>query len=169
MSWARRPALVSLLLAALVAGCGFQPLYDRSAPGSPTTATALQGIVIAPIAERSGQILRNYLIDATGSNGSGVPTRYTLTVTLAEATSDLALLPDGTTTYARYTATSNYVLRDAASGAVALQGALTASNSYNALASGYATIIAREDARERALRQLSTDMVTRLALFVDRK
>ncbi|MFM8988614.1 MAG: hypothetical protein ACKOUS_02890, partial [Alphaproteobacteria bacterium] len=62
MTRTRRTALL-LLAGALpvLAGCGFSPLYGRSEGGA--VAEELAKIRVLPIANRSGQVLRNHLLD----------------------------------------------------------------------------------------------------------
>ncbi|MCM0018644.1 MAG: hypothetical protein NBV67_01485, partial [Tagaea sp.] len=81
---ARRPsrrALSAALAAAFVlAGCGFEPLHRTTARGS--AADSLAAIRIDPIADRSGQILRNYLLDRLSPRGTPARPDYVLRVRL---------------------------------------------------------------------------------------
>ncbi|MCM0018613.1 MAG: hypothetical protein NBV67_01330, partial [Tagaea sp.] len=67
-------------LPAILAGCGFEPLHRATARGS--AADSLAAIRIDPIADRSGQILRNYLLDRLSPRGTPARPDYVLRVRL---------------------------------------------------------------------------------------
>src|SRR3546814_3682962 len=71
-----RPTAIAVLLLAL-AGCGFQPMYGGS--GGAALQAGLSGIDVAPIADRTGQILQQNLSDQLGG---GTGTDYRLEVAL---------------------------------------------------------------------------------------
>ncbi len=163
----RRGFLLSALLLGQTA-CGFQPMYrvpvsDQGAHGK-TTAQALNQIEITPIANREGQVLRNYLV--RDLNHSGRPNRpdYSLSVTLSEAIDRLAIQSDSAATRANLTINAQYTLVDSATGDVTTRGATRVVTSYNILQDEFATLSAERAARTRALRQTSLDIRSRLAL-----
>lgn len=156
-STALRGALAALGLLLALPGCGFQPLHaDRSATGA--GAAGLGDVAVAPIAERTGQLLRFELEDrfrrAPVSGGPG----YVLRVELRESSVGTAVDVDESVTRANQQLAADYVLLD---GDVELYtGSAGATSSYNILRSDYGTIVAERDARQRN--------VTRLADFIER-
>lgn len=156
------PLALSLTLG--LAACGFHPLYGDYKSSVP--AADFASVYIAPISDRSGQQLRNFLIQRL--NFSGQPQRplYTLTISLSLRGSGLALARDNTTTRASLTGTANYTITDTATGKVIGRGVSRSTDSYDVLVSDFATLSARDDAQTRVLRELSNDLQTRLAVFL---
>ena len=68
MWWSRRFAATVLL--ALLAGCGFEPLYGLSGRSEPSVVAALAGVHVAPIPDRIGQQLRNDLLHRLTPGGT---------------------------------------------------------------------------------------------------
>lgn len=166
--------LVLLALAGgSVAACGFEPVYGERTlrepkPGGTSTASIrddLAGIWIEPIPERTGQMLRNALIDRlNGSNEPSQP-RYRLEVRLRELRQAVLERRDTLETATNLIVIGSYKLKSATG------EQLTANQSriivlYNQLQSPYATIAAEEYARERAVTQMAEDIRLRLALFL---
>lgn len=164
MSWARLLALCSLLA---LAACGLEPMYGRNAGNK--VAAALSGVAIQPISDRVGQELRNYLIERIGGSGRR-DTAYLLDVSMAENRSDLGVLRDSSSTYARLTLNAAFVLRDAKTGQPVFSDRATAINSYslNLLEGGYSTLAAEANARDRAVRLLGDEIITRLSIRLHR-
>jgi LPS-assembly lipoprotein len=101
------PATMLLLLA----GCGFYPMYARTAGGAPGPAeTGLAEISVGPMYERAGQVLRLALQERFERAGTGLPRRYDLTVAYALAGEGLAIQPDSSVTRVRYTGTATWTL-----------------------------------------------------------
>lgn len=160
------PSLALSLTLGLTA-CGFHPLYGDYKSGVP--AADFAGVYIAPISDRSGQQLRNFLIERVNFNGQPTRPLYTLTVSLSVQGSGLALSRDNTTTRSSLTATAHYTIADTATGKVIERGTSRATDSYDVLVSDYATLAARDDANTRVLRELSDDIQTRLAVFLQNR
>lgn len=158
-----RCGAVLLLLVAVVGlnGCGFRPLYGR---GSTNVPSALASVSVKPIADRSGQILHNFLLDRLNPGGSPGRPLYSLSVTLLEADQRLAVRSDDTATRANLILHAAFSLSRADTGAVVFKGNSVSTNSYNLLTSDYATLASRNAALRRAARELSDDIRTRLAL-----
>jgi LPS-assembly lipoprotein len=79
-----RTSLFSLLFAgigltAILSGCGFKPLYGTA--GGRDIPAELAKVEILPISDRSGQILRNGLIDKMNPGGRPTGAKYKLLVT----------------------------------------------------------------------------------------
>lgn len=160
-------SLAPLSLTLALAACGFHPLYGDYKSSVPEADFA--SVYIAPISDRSGQQLRNFLIQRLNFSGQPARPLYTLTITLSLQGSGLALARDNTTTRASLTGTAHYTITDTATGKVIERGTSRATDSYDVLVSDYATLSARDDANTRVLRELSDDIQTRLAVFLNRK
>jgi LPS-assembly lipoprotein len=106
-----RRALLGLLAAAPLAGCGFQPVYMPTATGAPGPAERdLAAIHVALIPDRPGQLLREALQQRFQGAGDGTPRRYTLTVTYWISGQGIGILPDSTATRIRMIGHANWVL-----------------------------------------------------------
>jgi hypothetical protein len=151
--------LAGLLLAACAEGGGFQPLYGQR-QGQVARAT-LAAVQVSTIADRSGQLLRNYLIDSFAA-GSAAP-RWRLDVTLTENRTDLGLQRDASATYGRLGLTAVYKLVDRASNQVVLEDQSRSLMGYALLEGGFPSVVAENDARQRAIRELGDHIATRLA------
>ncbi|MFQ6019119.1 MAG: LPS assembly lipoprotein LptE [Kiloniellaceae bacterium] len=154
-----------LALALAVAGCGFQPLYGRAGPTGETATTELAAVRIAPLADRIGQKMHNLLRDRLNPRGQPRDPAYLLQVGLTETRKELGIRKDETATRANLILTASFTLREMASNRPLLHGSATSINSYNILDNQFATAVSEDNARTRALRELSDDIRTRLAVF----
>lgn len=110
MSLPRR-ALLGLLAAAPLAGCGFQPVYMPTATGAPGPAERdLAAIHVALIPDRPGQLLREALQQRFQGAGDAAPRRYTLTVAYWISGQGVGILPGTTATRIRMIGNANWVL-----------------------------------------------------------
>jgi len=155
----------------LLSGCGFQPLYGRAGVGADGTAAAnhLAAVRISPIADRTGQVLRNALYDRLTPRGRPGKPLYTLDVSLEPTRSDLVILQDATSTFAKVRIRAKYVLKDIASGAPLTRGKSESTTIFNIVESEFANIKAETAARERAVNEISDDIRLRLGLFFRRR
>ena len=159
-----RGTVLVLLASLLVAGCGFQPLYGRGPAGSATDQLA--AVRVHPIPDRLGQILSNYLRDELNPLGRPSSPDYVLAVHLKEEAEDVALRHDETATRVNVTVTATFALRPAGGEKPLFQGVSSVTTSYNVLRAPYSTLISSEDVRSRALRDIASDIRTRLATFL---
>jgi len=158
----RRALLALIGFSPLVAGCGFRPLYGESGGAADQR---LASVRVAPLADRTGQTLHNYLRDRLNPYGQpGTPT-YELKVTLTQEERDLGVLEDETASRASMTLTLTYQLLALSNGAPVTQGNSVAIASYDILADRYASQVSKQDALDRALAQLAEDVKLRLATF----
>lgn len=162
MSWSRRTLL--LLLAAPLAGCGFHPLYG----GSTVIGydPDLAAIKVQSIADRQGQILALALREKLNPRGIAVPQRYVLNVTLVLNRADLGIQRDATSTRAEIQGSATYTLTPPLSDNVVFAGKSLSTSSFNILQDGYATKVAEDDARERAIHDIGDDITLTLSLFM---
>lgn len=166
--WSSAKALAVLGLVIGLGSCGFEPIY-----GAHTTVAGsnsrLSDVRIDPIADRPGQILRNYLLDRTQPAGpTGTGHRYALGVSVSEKRIDLGIARDASTELSQLLVTVNFVLAEIQSGKQVGSGQVQGRASYNFVRGGFPTIAADSDARERALRQAGDELVQRLALILRR-
>lgn len=170
MSWpSRRKAgagALLLLALALPSGCGFRPLYGERADAAVPAELARTRIAVIP--NESGQILRNHLIERLNPDGRPTGEDYVLNVALRETAQELAVRQNATVTRANLVVVANYSLTRP-NGDRVTSGAVSTITSYNILRDEFATLSAERSARERALRQISEDLRTRLALFFTRE
>jgi LPS-assembly lipoprotein len=153
------------VLVLFLAACGFQPLYAEHEVA--VNQDNLAAIKVAPIKDRVGQILEWSLRDSLNPTDASVETRYTLRVTLTIGYVELGIQRDATSTRARVDVVANFQMVDA-NGKPVYTGRSQSSGYYNELNDAYNNEIASEGAIERALRQVSDDILARLALFLSR-
>lgn len=159
------------VLVALVAGCGFRPVYATKAvavdedAAEPVVLEALAATEVAPIADRSGQLLRNELVFLFSAGGHSVTPRYSLGVTLTETISTIAVQITGLATRANLRLNANYALTDLATGQIVLREQADAFGSYDLLPDEFATLIAGRYAREQGVERLARILHMRLAAF----
>jgi LPS-assembly lipoprotein len=138
------------LLAVLLAGCGFHPLYGGANDGMQGT---LSTIYVEPMPERLGYELRNRMIDLLDGPGSPTGAQYRLKLSLTETTQGIALQNDATITRYNDNLKIAYSLTDMA-GKVVTSGTETGISAYNVLPSAananYGTLAAQQDADKRA-------------------
>lgn len=151
----------------LVAACGFVPLQGRQQSGAGATL-ALSQIMISPISERLGQMLRIELANRLTPQGPPRAPVYVLDVKITESKQNLAVRKDATATRANLIITANFLLVDKQDGKNLLDGRVRSINSYNILGAHFATLSAESDARRRASRDLATEIQSRLGIFFSR-
>lgn len=164
MSFFRRSLLLAVLLPTLV-GCGFTPLYGKH--GVPA---GLQSIHIGNIPDRSGQYLRNALIDRFYNAGESAQPAYLLTIEpVREKKTDLDITKSSDATRAQLRMTTKMILSDRVTGETLLAQELTSVTSYNILSSQFTTRVSEDNARMNALDDLSRQIETRLTLYFSRR
>lgn len=160
-------ALVLAVSLAALAGCGFQPLYGASGPaGGPGVRQELGQIRIGLIADRSGQVLRNYLLDTITPRGAPGAAEFELQTVLEESRREFALRDNAITTRVNLIIVAQFRLVRLADGQPVFAGRARQVNGFDRLPSDFATLSAEAAAREAALRAMAGDMRTQLALFL---
>ena len=151
-------------------GCGFKPLYgEGGAVGKASIQGTLGQVSINPIRTRTGQILRNYLIDRMNPQGQpGGGASYNLVIALSLRKQELGIRRDETATRANLILTAAFVMTENSSGAVVFRGVERSVTSYNILSNEFATLSAERDARSRGAEQLADHITTRVALYFNR-
>ncbi|MFN8760049.1 MAG: LPS assembly lipoprotein LptE [Tagaea sp.] len=167
MTQVSRISIVSILCATLaVSACGFEPLH-RAAPHA-NAPGALSGVRIDPIADRSGQVLRNHLLDRLTPRGAPANAAYVLRVRLQEPRQTLALRRDDVISRVGYSATAIFDLLDP-SGRRVFTGTSSYATDYEVTNSEFATLISAQNARDRVLELVSDDIRYQLAEFLTRR
>ncbi len=154
--------------AALLGGCGFQPLYgdrDYGAAGG----EELAAVKVNTIPDRAGQILHNFLLDRINPQGRPATALYSLEIQPVEQKSNVGIIKDSTATLAQLGNTANYTLYDLKKKAAVQSGRSRSFTSYNIVESQFATLAAEKDARERTLREIADDITTKVAVFLASK
>ena len=90
---------------------------------------------------------------------------YKLTISLKETRSDMAILRDSTSTFAKVKMDANYQLINIETKSLLDSGTVTSTTVFNIVSSEYANLSAQKDARRRTVRIISDLVKERLALF----
>ena len=112
-------------------------------------------------------MLRNDLIHQLRIAGELKKKKYDLIVELEETVQSLAVRKSAFATRANLKVTAKYVLVSSERSKTLLQSSEHATVSYNIYNSEFATLVARRDAHERAIRSLGKDIVIRLAIYFE--
>lgn len=158
-------------LAIALAGCGLQPVYGDYANGgqNSTIAAAFNDVYIDSIPDRSGQKLRNLLIDRMYKGGRvqrGASTYRLHVAGITESIYGLGIAKDATATRSQIRVTTSFILTRTEDPATPLlQRTITAVSSFNTLASDYTTLVTEEDARDQTIGDLSQQITTMLELY----
>jgi LPS-assembly lipoprotein len=161
MSWFRVVFVVGLLVP--LGACGFRPLYG----GAENIAInqQLAHIQITTIEDRIGQQVHNLLLDRLNPDGRPRKPLYTLNVRTVVNTEEIGLKFTEEATRARLTLRANYFLTEDGSGSIIAEGTVRSVNSYNISESEFARVTSEADAKNRAAREVSDEIKTRLSLY----
>ncbi len=171
MWWSRAIGPIARLvlvmaLPLVLAGCGFKPLYGELGRTGAAQADLSQ-IEIEPSRERTGQRLRQILVQNLTPAGEPTRPKYRLVIALSEAQDGVGLRTDYTITRVNYRLKGTFSLVDANTSALLFGGSVRGITAYNVGADQVATLTAEQDARERATQDLAEDLQTRLAVFFE--
>jgi LPS-assembly lipoprotein len=169
MSWSRRlrPLLGILLVAGLLAGCGFRPLYKQT--GNTDTVKDFSQISIAQPEDRPSQQLRNFLLDALTPHGQPDRPLYRLEYRLTESLGSVFVTRAEEVTRSNLQLSASVYLRDYQSGRALVSLSATSQASYNVTQADYANLVSEKNARERALRDVAEQIRLRLGNYFDRR
>ncbi len=144
-----------------VSACGFEPLLGRVGDGS-DAVEQLAAIRIEPIPDRSGQVLRNALLDKLTPQGRDIASRYVLRIRLQEPRQILLLRRDDIISRSSYSAQATYELRDT-QGRRVFAGSSSFATDFEIASSEFATRRSLENARDRVLELVANDIRNQLA------
>ena len=150
--------VLALLASALLAGCGFRPLY---AGQSGSGFVSSQQINVSEIPGRGGYRLRQELIRDLATGIPGVESGALLKIGLREQIERATLLPDGAVSRSFYNASGSYVL-ETSSGPIS--GRTSVQVPYAASRTPYTDVSAQTYAAERAMAELSRKIVEQLRI-----
>jgi len=172
MWWCRRilrpvSAATALVVAVLLAGCGFQPLYGQNSAGN--VESEFKNVKIEAISGRVGQQLHNYLLDRINREGRPANPHYLLSVDLDVQQVRLGFERDDTATRSKVVVMADVRLRDITTGEVLLSRSARSTTSYNIVDSAVATRSAELDAIDRAAREVGDEIRLMLSLYFRRR
>lgn len=150
-----------------LSACGFSPVYNsETGVESVSVKQAFSYVDVAPIPDKVGVDLRNELLDILHVNAAQAVPHFTLLVkTPSEQIKQTGIDRDATTTREQLRLKTNAKLVSKDTGRILFDRDFISLTNYNILPSEYSTIIAQEDARDRAMRQIADDIKTHLALY----
>jgi len=149
----------------LFASCGYEPIYSKNVYSN----KELLSISVQNIKDRSGQILRNSLLNQLNPERKRVIIKYKLTVEISESRSSLAYRRDMSASRADLEIIGNYLLTNIKSGEILLKQEIKSISSFDVVESVYATLTAEKDARNKNLQIISDDIFTNLVIFFKNK
>jgi LPS-assembly lipoprotein len=159
---------LSLLpLPAVLAGCGWEPLYAD--PQTSRAAAELRAVKVMPIPERIGQVLSTGLINSFNPDHIETRPLYRLVVILTSQLQDLGIQSTGLATRGEVQMYANYQLIENAGSKIAQSASIHASDSFDIEANGYSTVVALDDAKLRCVEELRREIIARLTLFLQNK
>ncbi|MBS4044739.1 MAG: hypothetical protein KG075_00245 [Alphaproteobacteria bacterium] len=169
MSWSKpfRILAVSLLLAGIVAGCGFRPLYKQA--GGTNAVQEFSQIIVAQPEDRPSQQLRNFLLDSLTPHGQPDRPLYRLDYRLTETVGSVFVTRTEEITRNNLQITASVYLRDYQTGAILTSLSTNSQASYNVTQADYANLVSEKNARERALRDVAEQIRLRLGNYFDRR
>ena len=158
---------VVLALGLVLGACGFEPMYGEQRGNA--VHAELQTVRVALIANRTGQLLRQYILDRIHSNDASPAALYQLEIGVLETRQYYGIQRDLTATYSRLALTANYTLRDLKTQKPVLTGSFNVFSSYNVAADPFNTVVAENDARERGVHSLGDELINRISFFLRRQ
>lgn len=160
-------SLSSIGFALVLSGCGFQPMYAQ--PQDDSIASQLSDVKIDVIADRSGQILRNYMLDMMTENSSD-SNKYLLKVKLSETIRKLGFRRDETARHEEIAIFANIQLENLETGKIEFTDSLKEVASFSsgpkADTASYSASVAEDSSRQMALKVLSDNINLRVSSYL---
>ena len=153
---------------AALTGCGFKPVYMRTASSNAGPAQRdLAAVHVAIIPDRPGQLLRQALQDRLELGNSGEERRFDLRVSFWIAGEGLAVNPDTTTSRVRLIGNANWTLIAQDPGrTVLLQGGARAVDGLNTFdAQFFGGDLETESVQRRIANAVADQITTQLAIY----
>ncbi len=151
------------LLPFLAAGCTFRPLYRPKGRTDSSPNDQLSEIQIVPLSDRLGQLMHNALRNELNPKGQPRRPRYSLQLGLSETIEEIGIRLDETASRNDITLVASFSLVRAGSQEVLMSAQASVTDSYDVLASAFATDTAQRAARERNVRRLAKQVRLQLA------
>jgi LPS-assembly lipoprotein len=150
----------------VLSACEFRPLYGTGSQQPESAVVQELGLIQLPLGpNRLDQIVYGNLLDLLTPYGAPQEPRYRLTLNLHESKQGVALERDATISRFNLTLEAEFSLQDALTGTSIFSASVRAVSAYNVLHSEFANIIAERDARNRAARDISDEIKTRLSVY----
>ena len=149
----------------MFSSCGYEPIYSKNV----NTNKELLSISIKNIKNRSGQVLRNTLLNQLNPDRERVIIKYRLIIKISENKTNLAYRRDMSSTRQDLEVIAKYLLKNAKNEEILLKQEAKSISSFDVVESVYATLIAENDARKKNLQVISDDIYTNLIIFFKNK
>ena len=156
----------AVVASAALAACGFTPLYAEHGGDASSSSSAmadLAGISIRPLADRPGMRLNQVLRADLQPRGPADHMPYTLDITLTSRVEELGIRKDATSSRANFIMAASFYL--SAGNKRVFGDRVQSVVGYNILDDQFATVSAQADAQERAIREISAGIKTRLSVY----
>jgi LPS-assembly lipoprotein len=166
------PPILFAGAAAVLAGCGFHPLYGHMDNG-PGVAANFSTVYIPPIElEGAGYELRNDLLDGMQSKSLPQGALYDLRINLRDRNQPIAIqnqtvgaLKEVEITRYNYTLIADYQLIERKTQKVLTKGTESSLSAYDVVASPYATEAAQKAAQANTAQDIAQELRLRLGIF----
>ena len=150
-----------------LSGCGWAPLYGEAESGP--ASEELRAIHVDPIPERIGQRLEIALRNSLNPTGEPTPERYRLRTTLSTSLGNLGIESQGLASLGKLDVYATYTLIDSKSHKTLVTNTVHVANSFDLNPNQYSTVVGENDTAVRSAAELDQEIVTRLALFIERR
>jgi len=163
-----RRGVLALGAEAVLAGCGFQPVYMPTASGQAGPAQReLAAIDVGIIPDRPGMLLRQALQDRFEGTGDAVARRYSLAVSFAISGTGIGVQPDSTVTRTRLLGNATWTLTADDPGHTRItSGTAHATDAINNIDSQFfASDLENEVVQKRLAEALADQIALQLAAF----
>jgi len=127
-------------------------------------ADAFAKIKIGYVQDRSGQVLRNDLVETLNPGGEPSQPAYTLTIKIEEPQRNLAFQRNNSVSFVSYSVIAYWSLADQ-NGSTVFSTYSSSSLQYAISNSQYATAVNAQDARDRVVLDISQDIRNQLARY----
>jgi LPS-assembly lipoprotein len=155
-----RRRLVLTLPVLLAGGCGFHPVYERSADGTSAARAGLGLIAVSLIPDRPGQLLRQAL-QARIDRGETAAKRFDLVVWFGLSAEALSIQTDNTATRVRYVGRTTWsLLKRDATRATVTSGSAHAMDGLNTFDQQYFAQDLETETVERRLADALAEQIT---------
>ncbi len=164
------PMLVAVLavglLAPVLSGCGYQPLYGSGFAGDSGVAEKLRAVDIGTIPGRVGQVVRNELIFKTTGGRDAAQPKYRLEIAMRESAQSQLVNLQGDAKGQIFSLDASFKLVNSADQKVILDSKANSRAAYENAVSTFANLRARRDAEDRAAKMIADSIRTQVAAFL---
>ncbi|MGH7076060.1 MAG: hypothetical protein ACREFD_17955 [Stellaceae bacterium] len=161
--WSVAPVALALLLAPLLAACGFHPLYEHNGAGA--VEPQLAAIEIMPIKEHTGQLLNWQLANDFNPGNDAVAPRYRLYVALALRRDFIATQSNGIASRGQISGAAQCVLTPLNGKHVLYRARIQSIADYSIDPDAYASEVGKSGAEKAVIRDIGREIEIRLAAY----